>query len=230
MSRAKVLLAAVGPFFLLACVQLSGCGLFERGNRDVLYLAIGASDALGIGATPLRNGYVFRVRDELEQQTRREVRLLNLAIPGGTTRDLRQTLQLASRREIKSDLVTIWTGANDLINGQDPADFEKELSALLKEVRDNTSSFVVIADIPDLTKSPFFRTQPSPVVTSSRIAAFNAVIEKQARALNIPLVRLSREEITDDLVSGVDGFHPSNKGHRLIAQLFLKVILPRFSV
>ena len=156
MSRARVLLIAVGPFFLLACVQLSGCGLFERGNRDVLYLAIGASDALGIGATPLRNGYVFRVRDELEQQTRREVRLLNLAIPGGTTRDLRQTLQLASRREIKSDLVTIWTGANDLIAGQDPADFEKELSALLREVRDNTSAFVVIADIPDLTKSPFF--------------------------------------------------------------------------
>jgi lysophospholipase L1-like esterase len=107
MSRARVLLIAVGPFFLLACVQLSGCGLFQRGNRDVLYLAIGASDALGIGATPLRNGYVFRVRDELEQQTRREVRLLNLAIPGGTTRDLRQTLQLASRREIKPDLVNL---------------------------------------------------------------------------------------------------------------------------
>jgi acyl-CoA thioesterase I len=115
----------------------------------------GASDALGIGTTPSRNGYVFRIRDELEQQTRREVRLLNLTIPGGTTRDLRQTLQLASRREIKPALVTIWTGGNDLINGQDPADFEKELSALLREVRDNTSSFVVIADIPDLTKSPF---------------------------------------------------------------------------
>src|SRR5687767_13706963 len=101
MSRERVLLTPVAAFFLLASVQLSSCGLFQREDRDILYLAIGASDALGIGATPLRNGYVFRIRDELEQQTRREVRLLNLAIPGGTTRDLRQTLQLASRRDIK---------------------------------------------------------------------------------------------------------------------------------
>lgn len=69
---------------------------------------------------------------------------------------------------------------------------------------------------------------PSPTVTIGRIAAFNQVIERQAGALQIPIVRLSREPITDDLVSEIDGFHPSDKGHRQIAQLFLKIILPRF--
>ena len=107
-----------------------------------------------------------------EQEIRGDVRLLNLGIPGGTTRDLRQALQLALRKEVKPDLVTIWTGANDLISGQAPADFERELSVLLRELRDKSSSLIVIADIPDLTKSPRFRIQPSPVVTTNRIAAF----------------------------------------------------------
>ena len=115
MSRTKPLKTMLVCFALLAFVQLSGCSVSQRQPRDILYLAIGASDALGIGATPLRNGYVYRIRDELEQQTRADVRLLNLAIPGGTTRDLRQALQLALRREVKPDLVTIWTGANDLL-------------------------------------------------------------------------------------------------------------------
>ena len=221
-------LAALAWVSLVACVQLSGCSVPQRQPRDVLYLAIGASDALGIGATPLRNGYVYRIRDELEQQTRGDVRLLNVAIPGATTRDLRQALQLALRKEVKPDLVTIWTGANDVINGQAPEDFEKELSAILGDLRNKSSSFIVIADIPDLTKSPRFRIRPSPVVTSTRIAAFNRVIEKQANAFNVPLVRLSKEEVTDELVSEIDGFHPSDKGHRLIAELFLRTILPKF--
>lgn len=230
MSCAKPLTTILAYFCLVASIQLSGCSAPQKQGRDILYLAIGASDALGIGASPLRNGYVYRIRDELEQQTRGDVRLLNLGIPGGSTRDLRQALQLALRREVKPDLVTIWTGANDVINGQAPEDFEKELSAILRELRDKSSAFIVIADIPDLTKSPRFRNQPSPVVTSTRIAAFNRVIEKQANAFNVPIVRLSREEITNELVSEIDGFHPSDRGHRLIAQLFLKIILPKFNV
>lgn len=227
MSRAKTWTTVLACFFLLASIQFAGCSASQRQGRDILYLAVGASDALGIGASPLRNGYVYRIRDELEQQTRADVRLLNLGIPGGSTRDLRQALQLALRREVKPDLVTIWTGANDVISGQAPEDFEKELSAILRDLRDKTSSLIVIADIPDLTKSARFRVQPSPLVTPNRIAAFNRVIETQANAFNAPIVRLSRETITDELVSDIDGFHPSDRGHRLIAQLFLKIILPK---
>lgn len=228
MAQGRLNLTAI-LCFSLVIFQLSGCSTSSRSQQDILYLAIGASDALGIGASPLRNGYVYRIRDEVEQQTRGNVRLLNLAIPNGTTRELRQAFQLARGKELKSDLVTVWTGANDLIRGQAPEDFENDLSALLKELRDHDASFVVIADIPDLTKSPRFRALPSPTVTPTRLAAFNRAIEKQANSFNVPIVRLSREEITDDLVSEIDGFHPSDKGHRRIAQLFLKIILPRFA-
>lgn len=226
MSKPRALMTALAWVSLLAWVQLSGCSAAQRQPRDILYLAVGASDALGIGATPLRNGYVYRIRDELEQQARGDVRLLNLAIPGGTTRDLRRALELALRKEVKPDLVTVWTGANDLIDGKAPEDFEKDLSVILRVLRDKSSAFIAIADIPDLTRIPRFRASPSPVVTSTRIAAFNRVIEKQANAFDVPIVRLSKEEITDELLSDVDGFHPSDQGHRLIAQLFLRTIVP----
>jgi acyl-CoA thioesterase-1 len=228
MSQTRLSLAAILCLSSLA-FQFSGCSATSQSRQDILYLAVGASDALGIGASPLRNGYVYRIRDELEQQTRRTVRLLNLAIPNGTTRELTQALQLARGKELKTDLVTVWTGANDVIRGQAPEDFERDLSGLLKELREQNASFVVLADIPDLTKSPRFRSRPSPTVTPPRLAAFNRIIEKQANTFNLPLVKLSREQITDDLVSEIDGFHPSDKGHRQIAQLFLKVILPRFA-
>jgi lysophospholipase L1-like esterase len=219
-------LAALAWLCLAACVQFAGCSGAQRQPRDILYLAVGASDALGIGATPLRNGYVYRIREELQQQGRGDIRLLNLAIPGGATRDLRQALQLALRKEVKADLVTIWTGANDIIDGVAPEDFDRELNAILRELRAKSPAFIVIADIPDLARIPRFRTQPSPVVTPARIAAFNRIIDRQANEFDVPIVRLSREPITDELVSDIDGFHPSNEGHRLIAQLFLRTILP----
>jgi lysophospholipase L1-like esterase len=104
MSRARLYVTAILCSSLLA-LQLSGCSATARQQADILYLAVGASDALGIGASPLRNGYVYRIRDELEKQTRRNVRLLNLAIPNGTTRELRQGLQMALVKELKS----IWS-------------------------------------------------------------------------------------------------------------------------
>jgi acyl-CoA thioesterase I len=204
MSTVKFLMSVLAWVSLLGSVQLLGCSASQRQPRDVLYLAVGASDALGIGASPLRNGYVYRIRDEVDQQTRADVRLLNLAIPGGTTRDLRQSLELARRKDVKPDLVTILTGANDVISGQSPENFEKELSALMRQLRESSSSVVVIGDIPDLTKIPRFRTQPNRFVTSNRIAAFNRIIEKQAGAFDLPIARLSREEITDELVSEID--------------------------
>ena len=57
MSQSRLRVAAVLCFSLLT-LQLSGCSATSRQQQDILYLAIGASDALGIGASPLRNGYV----------------------------------------------------------------------------------------------------------------------------------------------------------------------------
>jgi lysophospholipase L1-like esterase len=63
-------------------------------------------------------------------------------------------------------------------------------------------------------------------VTRGRIDAFNARIRSAAGASGAVLVRLSAVPVDDSLFSG-DGFHPSNEGHRKLADAFWAEIAPR---
>jgi lysophospholipase L1-like esterase len=92
----------------------------------LVYLAIGPSDAAGVGAEPLTNGYVFQIADELDQRID-EVFLAPLAIPGAGTAQLDAALEQLLATGVEPGLVTVWTGANDLIRGEDADDFEGEL-------------------------------------------------------------------------------------------------------
>jgi acyl-CoA thioesterase-1 len=84
-----------------------------------------------------------------------------------------------------------------------------------------------VANLPDLTQVPRFRTSPSPTVTAARIDAFNRAIAEEIRSAGASLVDLHASAIRDDLVFDADGFHPTNAGHQEIALQFLRLILPR---
>jgi acyl-CoA thioesterase-1 len=190
---------------------------------DLVYMAIGASDALGIGASPITDGYVFRIEEALDERDT-NVQLVNVAVPDANLDTIVDVAQLALQIA-EPDLVTIWVGANDVVNGVEPADFEAELDNLLDEF-DGTGATLAIADLPDLTELPRFIENPDPDVTSSRIEAFNVAIQDQAQAHEAVLVRLSEEEVEDRFVSDADGFHPNDAGHARIAELFLDALEP----
>ena len=191
----------------------------------IIYLAIGASDAAGIGARPLTRGYVFRIADELERRVDR-VFLAPLAIPGAGTEQLDAALELFLETGIKPNLVTVWTGANDVISGEGADDFVDDLEELFERLRERTDGAIVAANIPDLTQLPRFRDDPDEDVTRERIEAFNEALAEQADDHDVLLVDLSAEPVEDNLVSDEDGFHPNDEGHRRIADEFLEVILP----
>jgi lysophospholipase L1-like esterase len=216
MNRLSAIIAAL---FVMA-----GCASHRLEEDGILYMAIGASDAVGVGARPLSNGYVFRIEDALEDRDK-NVHLLNVGVPGANLDTLADAVQVALRVGAEPDLVTIWVGANDIIDGVDPEKFEDELDNLLDRL-DQTDAFIAIADIPDLTELPRFREDPVATVTHRRIDAFNNAIEGQAEEHEAALVQLSEEEVEERFVSDVDGFHPNDRGHRRIAELFLEVIEP----
>jgi lysophospholipase L1-like esterase len=219
-------LSVLVMFLLVLAPGVSGAaGPVSAFPERIFYVALGASDAVGIGAIPIGRGYVFRIEDALEARLP-TVDLLNLGIPGAMADDIFRALELALRIGIQPDLVTLWTGANDLTGGEDPAAFEANLEAILAALVIQTDALVVIADLPDLTRLPRFVAEPRASVTPERVAAFNQAIDRQALAAGVQVVRLSRLPITDDLSSDLDGFHPSNEGHLQIAQAFLAVILP----
>jgi lysophospholipase L1-like esterase len=215
-------------FTILAALAMSlgACagGPPEPPDR-IIYLAIGASDAAGVGATPLTRGYVFRIADELDQRVD-QVFLAPLAIPGADTEQLDAALELFLESEIEPNLVTVWTGANDVIRGEDADDFEGELEDMFERLRDRTDGVIVAANIPDLTELPRFREDPDDDVTRERIEEFNDAIAEQAEDYDVLVVDLYAEPVEDDLVSDEDGFHPNDEGHRRIAEAFLEIILP----
>jgi lysophospholipase L1-like esterase len=226
--RSSPVRAATGLFLASLTFLTSACGSSPRdiARKDtVLYAAFGASDAFGIGAEPITNGYVYRIRDVLDRQIDR-VSLVNLGIPGAEIDRIAETLRVFLRTRAQPDIVTMWTGANDIIAGRLVADFEPELDRMLTQLRAETKAFVAIANIPDLTKLPRFAARPEPTVTTERVRQFNAAIARQAQRHEIPLVNLFIQPIESELVSGADGFHPSNAGHARIAQHFLDIILP----
>lgn len=216
-------IAKLAALFGLAI--LTACSSAKLGKEQISYMAVGASDAVGVGAIPLSHGYVYRINNELQDRGK-TVHLLNLGIPGADLPTISDAVKVALRAGAEPDLVTIWVGANDIIDGVDADDFESELADMLDRLRDKTKAFIVIADIPDLTQLPRFRANPQRSVTKERIAAFNAAIERQADKHRVPVVKLSEEPVLDRYVSDIDGFHPSDEGHRHIANLFLAVILP----
>jgi acyl-CoA thioesterase-1 len=193
-------------------------------DSDLSYMAIGASDAIGVGATPLTNGYVFKIEDALENRGT-DVQLLDLGIPSANLNTIADAAQLTLRLGAEPDLATVWVGANDIIHGVDPAAFEQQLDHLLHDLNE-TNAFMAIADIPDLTQLPRFRENPNPNVTNGRIDAFNDAIHQEAAEHGAVLVRLADEQVEDRFVSDIDGFHPNDLGHARIAELFLDAIEP----
>ena len=204
-----------------------GCGgasVMEPPDR-ITYLATGASDAAGVGADPLTRGYVFRIAEALDERVD-QVFLTPLAIPGATAEQLDGALELFLASETEPNLVTVWIGPNDVIQGEDADDFEDALADIFERLRDRTDGLVVAANIPDLTELPRFRDDREDDVTRERIDEFNEAIAEQAEGHDVLVVDLRGEPVEDDLMSDQDGFHPNNEGHRRIAEEFLEVILP----
>jgi lysophospholipase L1-like esterase len=208
----------------IAAAGLAACASAPEPPERLTYLALGASDAAGVGAEPITRGYVFQIADDLDRQV--DVVLVNLGVPGANTEQLDEALELFLQTDVEPGLVTVWTGANDLIRGEDPDDFEHELEDILEDLRNRTDGVIAVANIPDLTELPRFRDNPDDDVTQERIEEFNEAIAAQAEDYDALLIDLHSEPVEDDLVSDQDGFHPNNKGHQRIADRFLEVILP----
>ena len=234
MKQLKLLLTSLLTIlFVAACASSSDDDDIKESPANSLpaiqYVALGASDAFGIGAEPITRGYVYRIKDGFEDRGRK-VNLLNLGIPTADIPAIKKTAKVALKRDKEIDLVTIWTGANDLIAGDDVGDFEEDLEYILSRLRGKSNAFIVIMNLPDLTQIKRFREKPHKRVTTERVTAFNQAITRQANKYKVPIVDFFKAQPGDMLVSKKDGFHPNNDGHQKIADLYLQIILPQFGL
>ncbi|HEY3111618.1 MAG TPA: GDSL-type esterase/lipase family protein, partial [Chloroflexota bacterium] len=109
-------------------------------SRPITYVAIGASDTVGVGApNPATDGWVPRLHKRLPAGSK----LVNLGISGAR---LSQAVEKELPRavEARPDLVTVWNVVNDLNANVDPAAYERDLDRLLGELVARTPARIAI--------------------------------------------------------------------------------------
>jgi lysophospholipase L1-like esterase len=188
------------------------------------YVAIGASDAFGIGTDdPDMDNWPIALATQLGPG----VHLVNLGIPGETVAEAHQT-ELPIALDAHPELVTVWLGVNDIVQNVSVADYTTQLTALLSSLRQHTQARIFVGNIPDLTLLPFFSGYDHARLAAT-IAQWNSAISQAVTTSGASLIDLysTWNELAQhpEYIAG-DGFHPSTAGAWRLAQVFASWISP----
>jgi lysophospholipase L1-like esterase len=182
--------------------------------RPLTYVAIGASDTVGVGATsPEQESWPAVLHRRLPPGSR----LVNLGISGSL---LHQAIdqQLPVAIESAPDLVTVWLAVNDYAARAPLEPYLADLNTLLAELRSKTRATVLVGNVPDLSVIP-----AAARFDLRFVDRWNAGIDEVVRHHEATLVdlRTTWQEVRDhpDYISS-DGFHPSTAGYRRLADVF----------
>ncbi len=191
------------------------------------YVAIGASDAVGVGADdPASESWPAALASMLPRGSK----LVNLGVPSITLAraldvELPVALDALSRRTRGKagdrDVVTVWLAVDDLRAGVSLPSYAANLHTLLHALRAGADATVLVGNLPDLAAIPSFRGQ-GPALAAT-VAAWNNAIAAVVRRDGATLVDLYagwRELAAHPEYVGPDGLHPTAAGYRRLAELF----------
>jgi lysophospholipase L1-like esterase len=191
-----------------------------RPQVGVRYVAIGASDTVGVGATdPAKGSWPSLVAARLPEGS---PPYTNLGVSGSLTLQA-VSQQLPGAIAQKPDVVSVWLAVNDLNATIEPASFADALGQIVDGLVAKTSATIFVGTVPDLRAVPVYAS-----VDKARLLAdiqrYNAAIaaiaaRNPARVKVVDLFTGSAALVSTGTVSP-DGFHPSDEGYQLIADRF----------
>jgi acyl-CoA thioesterase I len=175
----------------------------SESSGELLYVALGDSTAQGVGAADPASGYVGRLAADLERESGRSVRVVNLSVTGARAADLVRE-QLPVLEELRAarptpSLVTVTIGANDT-GRTDPDRFRVDMSAIVAALPPGA----LVAEV------PYFRgTRGADAATFSMV--ISELVAARGDLVLVPLLKetagLRPREYAHDL------FHPSVVGY-----------------
>jgi lysophospholipase L1-like esterase len=210
----------IAPLVSLLALLTAACSVHAQAvsPTPLTYVAIGASDAVGIGAAnPETDGWVPRLGVELGTN----VRVVNLGVSGSTLGQALQE-QLGPAVDARPDVVTVWLAVNDL-NARVPLEvYADQLDTLLGSL-ESTHARVLVGNVPDLSALAAYGGLDADQVTAE-VNLWNAAIAAATARHGDTLVDLYAhwQEVAEhpEYVSA-DGFHPSSDGYQALADAFL---------
>ena len=196
-----------------------------------VYVAVGASETAGVGAgDPQREAWP-RV---LHNKALGASAYLNLGVSGSTVAEA-LAAQLPQALAAEPEVATVWLAVNDITHLVPVQAYEQQLGTLVHALRRDGRTQVLVGNVPAVQDLPAYRAclpgaaasavectlpvVPPLAQVEATVAAFNAAIDRVVAAEGAQLVDLSARRDLTRLTSD-DGFHPSTRGHRLIASTF----------
>ncbi len=190
------------------------------------YVAIGASDTVGVGASDPRTGsWPARIAARLPGAD-----YVNLGVSGSLASQA-ATDQVPTAAGLRPQLVTVWLAVNDLNANVSPADYAAALRRVIAPLVSLTDARVFVGNVPDLRTVPAYAgTDQAALLT--RINAYNTAIAALVASFQSSPGRVTVVDLftgSGPLVSTItvsaDGFHPSDAGYALIADRFATAIV-----
>lgn len=205
-------------------------------KSSVRYVALGASDAVGVGATdPATQGYVADLIAKLPPGSH----ALNLGVSGIDLPDA-LTQELPEAVIVQPTLVTVWLAANDFKDCVPLDTYTKDLDTLLGQLQTKTQAQIFVANLPDMSQLPAIQDKSAlgPCLQNlsadqikARVRQWNANIAQEASAHHAMLVDLSPFNLAaNPNYISADGFHPSSAGYAALADIFWQTITAHHAV
>src|SRR5438045_3865225 len=187
------------------------------------YVAIGASDTVGVGSSDPRAGsWPARVAARLPVGAD----YVNLGVSGSLASQAARE-QLPAALGLRPQLVTIWLAVNDLNASVAAADYATALRSVITPLVSGTAARIFVGDVPDLRSVPAYAGTDQAALLA-RITAYNAAIVALAASFGgrVTVVDLftGSAPLVSTITVSADGFHPSDAGYALIADRFTKAI------
>ena len=198
-----------------------------------LYVAVGASDAVGVGARRPRTEAWPRLL--YRRAFPRTTRFVNLGVSGATAASA-LVGQVPRAERLRPDVVTVWLAVNDVVAGVALDDYEAALDELVGRLRGEGTTRVLVGNCPYLDRLPAYLAGwavgllPGPAEANRIVDGYDTVIERVVARHGATLVDLraaalaARRAGLESPLFAADGFHPSTAGHRAIAGAFADVL------
>lgn len=189
-------------------------------SAAVRYVAIGASDTVGIGASdPVKGSWPARIAERLNPGSA----YTNLGVSGSLALQA-QREQLPGAIAQRPTIVTIWLAVNDLNATIAPSSYRGVLAGIVDQLVARTDAAIFVGNVPDLRTVPAYAGIDS-MMLFAQITAYNEVIALVAaqHPTRVTVVDLhtGSAELVSNVTVAADGFHPSDAGYRLIAERFI---------
>lgn len=204
---------------------------------STVYVAIGASDARGVGASdPNKTAYVPLLISRLPKHAS----VLNLGVNGYTVHEALVN-ELPEALAAHPTLVTVWLVGNDFRQCTPLSDYQRDLDTLLGQLESQTHAQVFVANAPDMSLLPAIRSGggnlaaclqgQQPAQIRALVQQWNTVIDAVVAKHHQVLVDLFHSDLAShpEYIAS-DGFHPSDAGYRVLADLFWRAITAHHAV